>query len=109
MDQMPQSINDALKDGSTWKRIISMLVLGFAYGVAETVLIALVVAQVLFRLVSGNTNEPMKAMGKKVADYIYRILMFLTYNSDYRPFPFSAWSDDANSNVIVPPATHGTD
>ncbi|MBA1446036.1 MAG: DUF4389 domain-containing protein [Gammaproteobacteria bacterium] len=54
---MPQSINDALKDGSTWKRIISMLVLGFAYGVAETVLIALVIAQVVFRLVSGNTNE----------------------------------------------------
>ena len=35
-----------------------MLVLGAAYTIAETILIALIIGQILFRVVSKEANEP---------------------------------------------------
>ena len=97
---MDQLIKDRLTNESIWKRVVSMLVLGIAYSLAETVLIVLVVGQVLYRLISGGNSEPLKAMGKSLADYLYQIFLFLTFNSEYRPFPFAAWSDEGHARVI---------
>jgi len=97
---MDQRIKDRLTNESIWKRILSMLVLGIAYSLAETVLIILVVGQVLYRLISGDSSDPLRAMGKSLADYLYQIFLFLTFNSEYRPFPFAAWSDEGQSRVI---------
>ncbi len=106
---MPQIINHKMSDESAWKRIVSMLILGLAYSIAETLLVILVIAQVLFRLVNGNGNEPLQALGKQLADYLYRILLFLTFNSDYRPFPFNAWADDDEPKLIIASHSHRAD
>ncbi len=82
---------DSVTDKGLWKRILSMLVLGFAYSIAKFVLFATVVLQVLFTLFTGSNNEPLKATGKSLTDYIYEVFMFLTFNSENRPFPFKAW------------------
>jgi len=97
---MDPQLKDSLTDESIWKRVLSMLVLAIAYSLAETVLFVLVVAQVLFRLVGGGDNEPLRAMGRSLSGYLYRILLFLTFNSEYRPFPFAAWADEGRPRVI---------
>ena len=90
---MDPKIYESVTDKSLWKRLLSMLVLGFSYGIARFVLFATVILQVLFTLFTGNNNEPLKTTGKKLTDYIYDILMFLTFNSEDRPFPFRGWSE----------------
>ncbi len=93
----------SMTDRSLWKRILSMLVLGFAYGIARFVLFTTVILQVVFTLFTGNNNEPLKATGKDLAVYIYEIFMFLTFNSEDRPFPFRSWSSSPGSDSILPP------
>ena len=89
------------------RRILSMLVLGFAYSLAETVLFVLVIGQVLVRLITGEGSGPLQRAGRQLADYLYRILLYLTFNSDYRPFPFAAWEDRQAPRLAGPSAASG--
>ncbi len=82
-----------LKDSNTWKRILYMLLFAFAYSVAEFVLMAVAIVQVLFKLITGDINENLKILGKQTAFYIYDVMLFLTFNTEKKPFPFSAWPD----------------
>ncbi len=86
----------------SWERILNMLVLSVAYAVAETVLIVLIVGQILFRLVSKQPNEPMRRLGKQLSDYLYQILLYLSFNSEERPFPFQTWAASRERSIIVP-------
>jgi hypothetical protein len=42
---------------------------------------------------SGQTNENLRFFGASLATYIYQALMFVTYNSDEKPFPFAPWPE----------------
>lgn len=83
-------------------RIVSMLVLGFAYAIAEAVLFAVVIAQVLFAVFGGAQNGPLQRLGYQIAAYVYQILMFLTFNSEDRPFPYQGWGDGSEVVPAVP-------
>jgi hypothetical protein len=80
-----------LKDSSTWKRILYMLLFVLAYSVAEFVLMAVAIVQVLFKLITGDINDNLTILGKQTALYIYDVMLFLTFNTEKKPFPFSAW------------------
>lgn len=83
----------SVKDSSTWVRILYMLLFGFAYSVAEFVLIATVIGQVLFKLLKGEVNENLRVFGKQTSRYIYDVMLFLSFNTEEKPFPFAAWPD----------------
>lgn len=85
----------------SWERILHMLVLAVTYAIAETVLIALINGQILFRVVSTEANEPMRRLGKQISDYLYKILLYLSFNSDERPFPYRAWAASPERKIIV--------
>ena len=50
-------------------RLVSMLVLAISFSVAESVLIALVVGQILFALFAKEQNDSLKKMAKQVINY----------------------------------------
>jgi hypothetical protein len=50
-----------------------------------------VVFQFLFNLFTGKSNPRLLELGQSLATYIYQIIQFLTYNSDYHPYPFNSW------------------
>ncbi len=83
----------ALTDISTWKRLAYIIFFGFAYSIAEIVFTGLVVAQILFKLFTGDTNEQVLKFSKIVTEYISDILLFMTFQSDEMPFPFAAMSE----------------
>ncbi len=80
-----------LTNKNTWKRILYMLLFALAYSVAEFILMAVVIAQALFKLITGDINNNLKILGKQAALYIYDVMLFLTFNTETKPFPFSAW------------------
>ena len=82
-----------LTNKSTWKRVLYMLLFALAYSVAEFILMAVVIAQALFKLITGDINDNLKVLGKQTALYIYDVMLFLTFNTETKPFPFSAWPD----------------
>ncbi len=90
-----------LKDKSTWMRLLFMALFAFAYGVAEFVVTAVVIVQILIRLLTGSVNERLLVFGRQLSHYLYQLLLYLTFNSEVKPFPFSPWPDDSDVQARV--------
>ena len=88
---MNNQIKENLKQQSTWVRGIFMLMFTLFYSVAEVVLFAVVLIQFLLKLFTGKSNSRLLKLGQSLATYIYQIIQYLTFNSDYQPYPFGAW------------------
>jgi len=88
---MSNDVKENLKSQSTWKRGLYMLIYAFLYTIAEIVLFTLIFFQFLLKLFTGDTNERLRKLGQGLSTYIYQILQYLNFNSDYQPYPFGAW------------------
>jgi len=86
-----KGVKENLQDGGVWMRLLFMLVFSVIYSVAEVVLVMVVVFQFFCVLLSGKRNDQVLSLGEQLSTYIYQVLRYLTYNSDERPYPFSAW------------------
>ena len=88
---MSNNIKANIKQQSTWIRGLYMLLFFFFYGVADFVLFATVIFQFILKLFTGDTNERLRKLGQSIATYIYQVIQFLSFNSDYHPYPFGVW------------------
>ncbi len=84
-------LREHLTSRGTWMRGLHMVIFAIIYSVAEVVLTAVVVFQFATHLFTGRANERLVAFGRILSVYLYRILLFLTYNTEDRPFPFAPW------------------
>ena len=91
---MSKEATERLKDTNTWTRVLYMLLFALAYTVAEFILIAVAVVQVLFKLITGEINENLLGLGKQTSRYIYDVMLFLTFNTEEKPFPFAPWPEN---------------
>jgi hypothetical protein len=67
-----------------------MLVVVLFYSISRIVVIAVVVVQLFWVLLIGETNEKLKVFGQSLYTYTYQIVLYLTFNTEERPFPFDA-------------------
>jgi len=88
---MTDELKAHLKERKTWLRGLYMLLFALLYTVAEIVITAVVVFQFILALFTGNSNERLLKLGQSLSTYVYQILQFLTFNSNYYPYPFGAW------------------
>lgn len=79
-----------VKKGSTWLRLLFMIVMAIVYSVAEVVVGAVVVLQFFWVLFTGQRNPRLLGFGQSLATYLYEIVKYLTFNTERRPFPFDA-------------------
>jgi len=90
---MSNALKNNLKQQAIWIRGLYMLMFSLCYSIAEFVLIAVVIVQFLLKLFTGNSNPRLLKLGQSLATYIYQIIQFLTFNSEYLPYPFAEWPD----------------
>ncbi|MDJ0832263.1 MAG: DUF4389 domain-containing protein [Gammaproteobacteria bacterium] len=88
---MAEDLKQNIKQSSTWKRGLYMLLFAIFYGIAEVILFAIVLFQFLLKLFTADTNDRLRKLGQSLATYIYQIVQFLAFNSEYHPYPFGAW------------------
>ncbi len=88
---MNNDIKENVKQKSIWMRGLYMLMFALFYSIAEVVLFAVVIVQFFFQLFTGKTNPRLLKLGQEIATYIYQIIQFLTFNSDYHSYPLGAW------------------
>ncbi len=86
-----------LTDDGTWRRLIYMVLFAVIYRIAEVVLFAVVVIQFLFKLLTGGANQQLRVAGQNLGAYIRDIILFLTFATEDRPYPFGPWPDAAPS------------
>ena len=81
-------------EGTIWKRGLYMLLFAFLIGVVKFVAFSVVVLQFFLVLINGTPNAQLLVFGKSLSSYTYQIMLFLTFNSETQPYPFSEWPSD---------------
>ena len=80
-----------LKNRNVWKRGLFMLLFIFLMGVTKFVTLVVVALQFLMVLFTGQYNDNLLQLGKTLSLYQYQILLFITYNSEFQPYPIGEW------------------
>ena len=89
---MDEQINYNLKQLSTWKRTFFMLVFAAIGALVRMILWPVIILQAASTLLTGKANQNVLSFGRSLSVYIYHIMLFLTFNTETLPFPFSAWN-----------------
>jgi len=88
---MDKQIEFNLTQASTWRRIFFMLVYSIIGELVRVLLWTVVILQVVTQLLTGKPNQNILDFGRSLSTYTYHILLFLTFNTETLPFPFSDW------------------
>ena len=88
-----------LKQGSAWVRVILMIAFAVVlYVIIPAIVLVLMLTQMLFVFITGDSNDNLRVLGTALSRYIFEVLQFLSYASDNRPFPFSAFPSVENDD-----------
>lgn len=96
---MDDELKQNLTAAETWLRGLFILLFAFLLVVARVVTGAVVVIQFLFTVFTGRTNENLQYFGAGLAQFIFQTLLYVTYNSENKPFPFSPWPEPEHANA----------
>jgi hypothetical protein len=88
MNSSDVEITNNLKSKSIWMRLVFMLIVALLYSVSRVVVTAVIVFQFFWVLFTGESNAKLQNLGVSLADYTYQIILYLTFNTEERPFPF---------------------
>ncbi|MDY1046353.1 DUF4389 domain-containing protein [Pseudomonas coleopterorum] len=87
---MNRSFNDPDREAIVL-RVLWMLVFVLVWQVAQFLLGALVLVQLIYRLVYGAPNADMMAFGDSLSQYLAQIGRFGSFHTEHKPWPFSDW------------------
>ncbi|MEH6617168.1 MAG: DUF4389 domain-containing protein [Porticoccus sp.] len=90
---MEKQTKTNLLNTETWIRLLYMLVFGLLSVVARMVIWVVAVLQFILVLVTGAGNDNLRDLGQGTSKWVYQAFLFITFNNDDKPFPFSDWPD----------------
>ena len=92
------------------RRVLWMLVFVLVWQVAQFLLGALVVVQLIYRLIYGAPNAGLMNFGDSLSQFLAQIGRFGSFHSDQKPWPFADWptprTPEGEAPHSVPPAPH---
>ena len=88
---MDEELKKHIREPKTWLRGLYILMFFVFYSVAKIIIFAIVLFQFILTVITGKTNERLVKLGLSLSTYSYQILTFLTFNTDYHPYPFGEW------------------
>ena len=97
--EMDPDFKERVTAKPTWTRGLYILLFIVIYNIAEIVVYAVVILQFLFTLFGGDRNAQLQSLGKNLSTFIYQVFMYITYNSDERPYPFAPWPGDSTGSA----------
>jgi hypothetical protein len=104
---MSTELKSQLRSGATWKRGLFILLFALLYGVAEVVLWAVVLFQFGSHLITGRSNDTLLDFSRGLNAYFYQILQYISFRTEYKPYPFNDWPGEGLSAVegqtLTPP------
>ena len=87
---LPNDLQANVKSKSTWLRLFFMLIIGFCYFITRLIFMPLVALKFFWVLFTGETNKQLHSVGQTLASYTYQMMMYLSFNTEEKPFPFDA-------------------
>ena len=98
---MSGDIKENVPRRSIWLRLGFMIILGVAFSVAEVITSAVIAFQFLASLFTGQTNEQLTRFGRNLARYLQQIIVYMTFVTEEKPFPFTPWPDAPHEETRV--------
>jgi hypothetical protein len=89
-------------NSSRWLRVLYMILFAILFKAAEFIMWVVVVFQLVITLATDKPNQRLQRFGQQLSIYVGSLWMFLTYNTEKKPFPYSDWPTSSMSNF--PPA-----
>ena len=83
--------NLSLTNVNTWIRLAYMVLFALLVMAARLLVSIVVVVQFALVLIFGKDNENLRNLGQGLGKWVYQAIMFLTFNSNDKPFPFDDW------------------
>lgn len=80
-----------LTNTETWIRFAYMLLFALLLMAARIIVSIVVLVQFVIVLITGADNENLRNLGQGLGKWVYQAIMFLTFNSNNKPFPFDEW------------------
>jgi hypothetical protein len=80
-----------LSDKQAWLRLLYMVLFGIAFEVAKFVTFFVAAVQILFKLFTGDVQPRLSGFGASLAVFLRQTVDFMTFRSEVRPYPWSAW------------------
>jgi hypothetical protein len=87
-----EDLNDGIRNRDTWFRGLKIVVLLLFLAIARFALLVTVAYQFCFCMVRNRPSEIMLPVGRWLASYVEESILFMTWNSDFAPFPFSSFN-----------------
>lgn len=84
-----EDLYEGIRNRDTWFRGLKILVLLLFLAVARFALIAIVIYQFCFCLVRNSPSDLARPVGPWLARYVELAILYVTWSSDYAPFPFA--------------------
>lgn len=94
---MDEDLKRNVMAAATWMRALYMLLFAVIFYVAEVVLAAVAVVQLLIKLFTGAANQHLRTFGEGLAVYFSQLVAFLTFLNEDMPFPFAPWPGTARA------------
>lgn len=88
---LSNQINDNLKKPATWERIFYMLIFSVIVSLVSSLLWTVMLLQIITSLLTGSSNKFILSFSRSLSAYLYHITLYLTFNTEQLPFPFSQW------------------
>ena len=81
----------SLTNVDTWIRLAYMVLFALLVMAARLLVSLVVIVQFALVLIFGRDNENLRNLGQGLGKWVYQAIMFLTFNSNDKPFPFDEW------------------
>ena len=88
---MSNNVKKSFLNLETWIRIGYIAFFLLLLSIASSVAFFLVLLQAASVLLTGRDNEKLREFGQSLGQWGFQSLLFATYNTEQRPFPFSDW------------------
>ena len=93
---------DEVMKSSKWIRFFFMAAyIAIVYAIVVPLLIFIVTIQFLFHLFSGSHSPQLEKVSDWLINFLGECLIFLTYKTEQRPFPFNAEEVEASGENVV--------
>lgn len=88
---MNQSLKEKLSAKDKWIRLLFMVLFVIVASIAKIIIYIIAIFQFITLLFTNEPNKMLLEFSRNLSYYNYQIFLFLTYNSEVKPFPFTAW------------------
>ena len=82
------AIDENIQSKATWQRLLFMFILSIIFALGVSVGCIVVALQFFWVLFTGETKKEFSAIGRQLGEYSKEIVLYMTFNTEERPFPF---------------------